>query len=130
MQDRIEELLQDPKETEYSLEQERRINDAWDILLKTRNGRVILKHLLEMTEYGVSAWSGSTEATLVNSGKQIIGERVMEQVNLIFPEAYALMMKEAKEDDSYDRSEQQSRAGRNTSTSTGNTNGQSDTSAG
>ena len=113
--DRIDDLLKEESPVnEYA---QRRVHDAWEWMLKDRRGRVVLRDLLQITNFGVSAFGGNGEITLVNSGKQICGEHVMNMVNANCPKSYFLMIQESKEDEEYDRSEHAKR------TSSGDTSG-------
>lgn len=119
-QDRIDDILKgDDKQEPITREQWQRINDSWTFLLSSRKGRVVLRDLLLLTRFGKSAFGGDSETTLVNSGLQMVGEYIIEKLSECYPEAYSLMLTEAKEDEEYDRQSKQSSAGNSSDSSTG-----------
>jgi hypothetical protein len=81
---------------------QREIDDVKHIL-STRQGRRFYYNLLGQCHFGRSAFAGNNEMTNALSGKQLIGEWASDLLNLAFPEAYAMMLKEAKEDEANDR---------------------------
>lgn len=81
--------------------------EAMRLTLRTRAGRRVVYSLLGVCHYGVSAFGGTNEITNFNAGKQSVGEHLMRLLNLTSPEAFSLMVKEAKEDEQHDRANDQ-----------------------
>lgn len=96
-------LLNSDEEQRPLTREELRLLAAWNYILNDRKGRVAVCDILRMCLFGNSAFGGTSDATLFNSGRQAVGESIMAMVNTVFPESYALMMKEAKEDVENDR---------------------------
>lgn len=101
LQDRIDDIITPPEAQKE--EAERRIRDAWQSILSHRSGRRVVFDLLGVCHFGLSAFAGETNATMFIAGKQKVGEHIMDMLNLVSPEAYQLMIKEAKEDSENDR---------------------------
>lgn len=100
MNDRIEEMIGEPKPDDYS---SARITDAWVSMLETRYGRRVVYDLLGICHYGMSAFAERNSTTNFVAGKQKVGEYIANMINLVAPDAFHLMLKEAKEDRDYDR---------------------------
>src|SRR5689334_16434718 len=76
-------------------------------VLSTRQGRRFYYNLLGQCHFGRSAYTGNREMTDALAGKQLVGEWASDLLTLAFPEAYVLMLKEAKEDEDNARSQPQ-----------------------
>ena len=77
--------------------------EAMTHVLATRSGRRLVYDLLGICHFGRAPFAGEnafTAHTLI--GKQMVGEHIMGLLNLTNPEAYTLMVKEAKEDAQHD----------------------------
>lgn len=77
--------------------------EAMRHVLGTRSGRRMIYALLGVCHFGRSAFGGTNEITNHLTGKQAVGEYVIGLLNLTNPEAFSLMVKEAKEDEEHDR---------------------------
>ena len=81
-----------------------RLLEAWRWVLHDRRGRAVIRDLLRVSHYGVSAFSGKdNDTTNMISGKQKVGEEIMSLMNAVNPEAFFIMTKEAREDEAHDR---------------------------
>lgn len=100
--DRIDEILQDEQDP-LTEEASERVKDAWSSIASSRRGRVVIRDLLLLTRFGKSALGYDTNHTMVNAGLQLVGEYLMEKLIEANPEGYALIIKEANEDEEYDR---------------------------
>lgn len=87
-------------------------------VLSFRNGRRFVYDLLGVCHFGRSPFSGEhIHTTVALAGKQLVGEWVMDLLITTYPEAYGLMLKEAKEDFDHDRSRKDSAVAGSDSTS-------------
>ena len=85
-----------------------RQRDSMRQVLSTRAGRRFVYELLGVCHYGRSAFAGeAVHTTNALAGKQLVGEWAMGLLNLTYPEAFSIMVKEAKEDETNDRQQQQ-----------------------
>lgn len=81
-----------------------RTKEATLSVLSTRQGRRFVYDLLGVCHFGRSSFSGEAVHTAsALGGKQLIGEWTMDLILSTYPEAYASMVKEAKEDHDHDR---------------------------
>lgn len=101
-QDRIDDIL-DKKKYDEPIPVRTRL--SWEATLRTRDGRRVATDILSMCHFGLSAFEGDVDMCVFTSGKQKVGEEVMNMINSISPETYHLMMKEQKEDQEHDRNE-------------------------
>lgn len=77
--------------------------EAMKYALASRSGRRLVYSLLGVCHFGRSAFGGTNEVTNFLTGKQSVGEYIMGLLNMTSPEAFSLMVKEAKEDEDNDR---------------------------
>lgn len=102
MTDRIDELLEESKtNTDYT--PDKRTLDAYASMLSTREGRRVMWDLLGITHYGLSSFTGDNNHSNFIAGKQKVGEYLGQMINIIEPDLWSVLTKEAREDEEYDR---------------------------
>ena len=91
--------------------------DSIKSVLSFRAGRRFIYDLLGVCHFGRSPFSGeAVHTTNALAGKQLVGEWVMDLLTNAYPEAYSLMLKEAKEDNDHDNRKQSQRVANANST--------------
>ena len=89
-----------------------RLDEAVKSILSYRHGRKFFYELIGVCHFGRSSFCGeATNTSQALAGKQQVGEWAMDLLNRVHPEAYALMIKEARENTQYDDRKQQSSNG-------------------
>ena len=98
----IEEMIKEPV-PQHEVDRQQRIESAWRHMLRSREGRRVIYDILGICHFGKSAFAGENAITNFVAGKQKVGEHVMDMMNGVYPESYALMLKELNEDEEYDK---------------------------